>query len=278
MVAVKADLHNHLRTSSNIKKSDLNHAVDVAGKRLGSHGIIGLVNFSDKRYEMAICSPGYERDYLGTNRNGVRVYGDKGTVIIVKGQEFPTKQGHLLVLGLEAEKHLKEGRTLKETVAEAKDNNGIIVADHPYYRDGIGSYLEKHQALLKDFSAFEVHNGEAAFSLPLLRGMFPKDANYLASVDFFIFEKDFPRLGALSSSDGHSFYEIGKSWTALELPDMGSNFVETLRNSIEATNLETERKNKDAIRGSVDHMIDLALICKVAPKIGLGRMFETDRP
>src|SRR3989344_1224638 len=127
MALVKADLHNHWRTSSRFRKRDLNHAVDVAGNRLGSNGLIGLVNFSDRRYEMTINSPGYERDYLGENKNGVRVYGSNGTLIIVKGQEVPTKQGHILVLGLGVDKHLKERGTLEETIAEADDNNGIIV-------------------------------------------------------------------------------------------------------------------------------------------------------
>jgi hypothetical protein len=54
---IKADLHNHLRTSSNISYSDFNNSIDIALDRLGSGGMFGMINFDDKRYEKYIEKP-----------------------------------------------------------------------------------------------------------------------------------------------------------------------------------------------------------------------------
>ena len=69
MTKVKADLHNHLRTSSILRNEDFNQAIDLASKRLGSSGIFAMVNFYDKRYENFISLKGYNRDSLGENAN-----------------------------------------------------------------------------------------------------------------------------------------------------------------------------------------------------------------
>jgi len=49
MRTVKADLHNHLRTSSCWKEGDFNMALDIANRRLDAGGIFGLINLSDRR-------------------------------------------------------------------------------------------------------------------------------------------------------------------------------------------------------------------------------------
>ena len=56
---------------------------------------------------------------------------------------------------------------MEETLKKAKDNNGIIIIDHPFYMEGTGNYLEKNSKLLENIDAIEIHNGEASFGLPL---------------------------------------------------------------------------------------------------------------
>ena len=58
---VKADLHNHLRTRSDMHGL-FNPAIDKTKKRLGAGGILGVVNFDDRRYEDFIEQRGYERE------------------------------------------------------------------------------------------------------------------------------------------------------------------------------------------------------------------------
>ncbi len=264
---MKADLHNHLRTSSRLDDKDFNKAIDIASQRLGVNGIFAMVNFSDDRYERFIQLRGYERIYVGENSNGVYIPEKK--LYVVKGQEIPTERGHLLILGTSKDYSLKENKSLEDSLKEASDNNGIIVADHPFYRDGVGFYLELNPKLIENFDAFETFNGEASLSLPF--GNFPRGVNKKA-MDFYIsIKKDYPKLGALSSSDGHSFYEIGKSWTELISirNNINGNFINDLRFSINQTSETNNRQNSSSRRGAVDHILDLIWICKIAPKIKL---------
>ncbi len=257
---VKADLHNHLRKRGRILEGDFDKVVDIAYRKLGEGAILGVVNFSDEigRYERLTSLEGYEREGLGDRNNGF--YVPEKDVYIVKGQEVQTREGHLLVIGIGAGKHLKEGRGLEDTIKETRDQNGIIVVPHPFSIHGLGNYLERNPELLEQIDAIEIHNGEASFGLPF--GPLPLGANKKAREFYARIKPDFPNLGAISSSDGHSLSELGSSWT--ELPEMqridNENFVNSLRESIRKTNLETPRKMKSSIFGAITHIIDLALI------------------
>jgi len=261
MAKVKADLHNHLRTSIISYDSDFNKAINLAQKRLGEKAIFGVVNFADRRYEQFVELKGYERVYVGENKNGVYVPEKK--VLVVKGQEIPTKEGHLLVIGLEHEKHLKSGRSLEDALKEVKDLGAIAIADHPFGFEGIGNYLEKNKNLINDLEAIEVHNAEASFGLPF--GPLPIRANKNAQKFYSNIKKDFPNLGALSTSDGHSMYELGRNWTEIEMPDIENknNFVSSLKESIRQTNLQTQIQMKSAVFGAMSHAIELIVISKI---------------
>ncbi len=270
----KADLHNHLRTSSRHYEGDFDRTVDVALKRLGENAIVGVVNFEDDRYKDLIASRGYERVYVGENRTGVYVPGKK--VLIVKGQEVPTREGHLLVLGLGCDKHLKQGRPLEDTLEDVRDNGAIAISDHPFSIEGLGPYLKRNSNLLGEIDSIEIHNGEASFGLPI--GPLPLGANKKAREFYERIKKDFPHLGALSFSDGHSWYELGSSWTEIEMPELEGNFVQSLKDSIRKTNLQTPMQMKSSVIGAIDHIADLLFITRIAPWIGLAKRFETKRP
>ncbi len=271
MTKLRADLHNHLRTSSNLQPEDFNRAIDIARERLGPDGTFSIANFGDKRYEKFAGLRGYERVYVGENNSAVYVPSKK--VLVVKAQEVPTKQGHLLVLGLGFEQHLKPNQDLEYTIREADEKTtgeAAKVADHPFFLAGIGPYLQQHPKLLEQLDGIEIHNGEAIFG----------NANKKARDFYNQVKSDYPNLGALSSSDGHSFYELGKSWTEIDFPDIDNpaQFVPSLKQAIRATNSQTPYHNHVSYAGFIDHALDLAFITKVAPRIGMAKMFETDRP
>jgi len=209
---VNADLHNHLKTRSDSLTINFNQAIDVARKRLGAGGIIGIVNFDDFLYEQFSDLEGYERKDFG---NGF--YVPEKDILVVKGQEIPTKQGHLLVLGLQEGKHLKPGN-VEDVIEEATFSHGIIIADHPFYRDGIGKYLEglarESGSHLNIFDGIEVYNNSAELWIPFLT---PSKANRRAG-EFFEDWKEKADIGALITSDGHSLAELGKCCTQLEMP------------------------------------------------------------
>lgn len=210
MIKVNADLHNHLRTFSDMSNLDFNRVIDIASQRLGEYGILGLINFNDDRYEQFSGLEGYERINLG---NGFYIPEKK--LMVVKGQEIPTKQGHLLVLGVKENEHLESGMDLESTVEDALDHDGIIVADHPFYYGGLGSYLEQEPVYADLFDGIEVYNSEAELWFP---GVLPRGANKRAR-KFYEQVKDKSCVGALLSSDGHSLAEIGRSYTQLEMPE-----------------------------------------------------------
>ncbi len=289
---VRADLHNHLRTSSRRHTGDFNRAVDVASRRLGAGGILGLINFSDTRYETFVATPGYERAHVGEQRNAVHI--PHRDILVVKGQEIPTQHGHVLVMGLGHGTHLKEGRTVEDTLKEAHDFNGIIIADHPCYVAGIGQYLREHPNLIEQFDGVETHNSEADLWLPRVT---PRHANREAGRLYNDLTDDLlGSVGEIATSDGHSWYEVGKSWTGLEMPTNYSawknseNFLAMLRRAVWAQRYSKEIIPKElngtpkqfqrmsGRLGCLDHIVDLAFIVHVAPRIGVKKRFETERP
>lgn len=271
MSEIKADLHNHWRTSSRFYNGDFNRIVDTAQQKLGKGAIIGFINFSDRRYEGLIQQKGYDRESVGDAEQAI--YIPSRQVLIVKGQEVPTKQGHLSVLGIGAGICIKEGRTLEETLREVKDFGGIAIADHPFYFEGLGRYLTTSPHLYEQLDAIEIHNGEAGFGFRF--GPLPIDANEQAIKAYLANKKDYPNLGALSVSDGHSSRELGSSWTMLNYPQLTNTkeFVESLRKSIRQTNELTESKRTNSIFGAIEHIAKVIAITKIGFNIGLREFY-----
>lgn len=254
---VKADLHNHLSTRT--FRGDFYTVIDVTRTRLDEGAVLGLINFGDARYERFAQSVGYERQDIGN-----AIYVPDEDVLVIKGQEIKTKKGHLLVLGLQKDVHLKDDRTLDDAIKEAHDNNGIIVADHPFYKEGIGPFLEENASFYLDhFDAIEVFNGEASLWLPR---MLPRNANKKAERYFRNVSSIFPNLGAIATSDGHSLYEIGRSYSYIDFPDIGSaeKLVKSLRNEIRKCRYTHIRNHQESpgwgALGCADHILDLVAI------------------
>ncbi len=257
MELIKADLHNHLRTFTHAKEGDFDLAVDLAYKRLGLGGILGLVNFVETRYELY----SQQKSKYGRRVLGNAVYVPEKDILIVKGQEIATKQGHLLVLGLRERKHLHSGRTLEDSLKEAKDNNGIIIADHPFYKEGVGNYLTGK--LLEQIDALEL-NGEASW----IPGITPINAN-LKAINYFLDIKDDFDIGIIANSDGHSFFELGKSFTYFPQPDLKNSetLVSSLRRGIRNAKLEDTHSVKSLL-GTYLHVGLLAPLI-IGSKLGL---------
>ncbi|MBS3088902.1 hypothetical protein J4402_03950 [Candidatus Pacearchaeota archaeon] len=270
MRTIRADLHNHLRTSSRMDGL-FNPAIDRAAERLGSGGIFGLVNFSDHRYEDFAGQRGYERENFGN-----AVYVPEKDILVVKGQEVPTAKGHLLVLGLEEDNHLKEGRPVLDSIKEAKDANGIIVADHPFGKEGLGHFFVDEYNSHRDYfgllNGWEVFNGEAALWFP---GLTPKNANNAAHDIYESYRLEVKGIAAVTSSDGHSLRELGTSYMPLETSDdydniKSSNEISSvLRNCLGSTKFSGffGRKN-DSKLGALAHLADLAVLSGLS-KIGI---------
>jgi len=283
MVRIKAALHEHLKTSSKIEGLSFNRVVDLARSRLGAECLFSVVDFDDMRYKSFISKQGYEREYIGEDRRGVRIFDQvrRLEVACVHGEEVPTKQGHLLVLGLGYETHLKHGRQFEETIKEARDYNpnAVIICDHPFHNSGVGDYLRDHREVMGGIDAFE-ENGEACFGLPF--SPFPLGANRKVREFYREVCSDFPHLGFIRSQDGHSLYEFCEGWSEIEKPFLlfPELFSSSFRESVQGTSLDTNGKVNQVrgILGAIDHVRNLAWILKIAPKIGLEHRYEVERP
>jgi len=247
MKKIKADLHNHFSTLENFGNI-FNRAMAVAQKNLGKDGIFGVINAQDKgigRYETFLKQGGMKVEDLDN-----AFYVPKKDIYVIKGQEVFTQDGHILVLGLNHGARLKDYRILEDSVKEAKDNNGIIIADHPCFLDGIFS-KKIFGKYLKYCDGIEVHNSESW--IPTLRCINP---NKNAKLLYKLMKEDY-NFGAISTSDGHSVREIGMSYTSLKQPDFSSpeRLIETLRESIRQHKDWKDDKQVNSIIGALNHSI-----------------------
>ena len=257
---MKADLHNHLRTDSRMHLFNLDKVLETAEKRLGHPSIIGLVNYKDQRFEdfyKMSLSHKYKPEQLKNS-----IYFPLPNLTIIKGQEVPTQQGDLLVIGLERNVHLKNRRSLPDTLKEAKDKNGITICCYENI-----DYLKEHPEILKEVDTIETFNGTASLWIP---GITEKNANKKAQEFYDEAKKQYSHLGRLISSDGHSLYELGQSW--MEIPQINIHNGSIKLNESLREGLRTSRENKRSkltgIIGAIDHSIDLAY-CISLMKMGI---------
>ena len=68
-------------------KKEFDKTINIARKRLGKRGIVGVVNYTDKRYEDFSKLPGYDRTNIGN-----AIYIPEKEILIIKGQETPTRK------------------------------------------------------------------------------------------------------------------------------------------------------------------------------------------
>jgi len=226
MRPIKADLHNHLGNENTILKNGFDSVVDMSFKSLGEGGVVGLVNFEDaystednRTFDVFYNLVGsYEREDLGN-----AIYVPEKDMLFVRGEEIAlTEQGketHLLVLGTQIDTRIKHGRSLEATLQEAQQNAGAIILDHPFFKYGafhnFGRGNKDILQLLQEVDALEVHNGLAC--LPVF-DPFYFNSNETTQAFYRSIRNDFPELGAIFTSDGKSFYEVGSSYSVLEMP------------------------------------------------------------
>lgn len=258
---IKTDLHNHFSTFENIGNV-FNQAIDIAQRNLGKDGMFGVINAQDKgigRYETFLEQGGKKAEDL---KNAF--YVPNKNIYVIKGQEVFTQGGHILVLGLKHGVRLEDYKSLKDSFLEAQDNNGIIIADHPFFLDGIFTKNNLGEYIFY-LDGIEVHNGEAWLPVPGF-----KQANKKAQEFYDERKKFYKNLGAISTSDGHSVNEIGMNYTILEKPDFSSpeNLVESLRKSINEHNDFSQDKQTNAYLGTLNHAGKI-LGLRIASKLGL---------
>lgn len=235
MNKIKADLHYHLKKS--FCENDFDKIICKIEKRLDRGGILGVINYNDFRYEnFTKLKKGYDIQNLEN-----AIYIPKKEILIIKGQEILNKNGHLVILGVKENHFLKNKRTLEDSLKEAKDLNGIVIAPHPFFIFGSGNHLRKNPKLLEYLDGIEIYNGQAFFG------------NKKAKIFYDLIKEDYD-IGAVSFSDGNSLREVGSSYTLLEKPNI-HDLTQTLKNSIKNHKDYSNDKQHLSFLGSLGHSI-----------------------
>lgn len=267
MRQVKADLQNHLGTGNResikvMSRYGFDSIVDKISERLGPGGVMGLINFDDFRYEQFVLldEERYERINLGNS-----VYVPEKDILIVKGEEIPMKDNgdevHCLVLGTSSGINIEVGMNIEDTLHKAMSIGGIIVLDHPMYRLGLLLHLQdqpdRMRQVLLATDAIEVHNGVSLLPIPPYYGF---RANKEAQEFYDRIKDEFPHLGGLISSDGHSVREIGGSYTWIEMPndyktlDSALDVEVALRHAVRKSRYP-DGKRTNSMLGAMSHLI-----------------------
>jgi len=247
---IKADLHNHFSTWES-GWGDFDYVIDKISRRFGE-GVIGLANCEDQRYENFVDSKQgkrkYERVEIGDDKNALWL--PQKNLLIVKGQEVFTNQGHFLVLAT-PKKHKVILKNLGEVVKEANDIGAPAIAIHPYLH-GTGQYLEQHQELIDKIDSIEIYNASL--------GLFGDGFNNLAKNLYL--DNNFFSSGCCSFTDGHSARAIGTSYT--QIPQLDITSSETLRASLKEALRQTKTEDylvkNPAIRDAIAHAFELYVL------------------
>ena len=94
-----------------------------------------------------------------TDHNSFEAYGqlkDNGRVIIVPAEEVPSKEGHIVALGID--RLIPRGRPIQETIDLIHEAGGYAFAAHPYrWWSGLG----ERNTLSYPFDGIEARNGRS---------------------------------------------------------------------------------------------------------------------
>lgn len=115
----------------------------------------------------------------------------KDKLILIKGEEISTKDGHLIGLGLE--EAIKPGLSVEESIDLIKKQGGIAIAPHPFTAFGLGKKI-----LNLKLDGIETKNLWAMFL-----NQNGKAKRYATQMN----------LAKIGSSDAHSLSAVGKVYT-----------------------------------------------------------------
>ena len=135
----------------------------------------------------------------------------EGNPLVLIGQEVKTREGDLLVFGVE--KDLKPRRPLGETCEEAKKLGGFLIIPHPFdiFRDGVGKHLE---GVLGYVDAVE------GFNSMCMMEKFNSEARAFAKAH---------GKPVVAGSDSHFRSDIGSAYTILDCEKTEASVLDAVR-------------------------------------------------
>ena len=183
---MRFDLHIHSNYSS-----DSNLSVDDILKQAVRKGLDGI----------AICD---HNTIEGSLRAIQRVRELNLSLIVIPGMEISTSDGHLIVLGIR--ENIQPELSLSETIMIARQKGAVVIAPHPFKKNGIGYAA-------KDADAIETFNSRCLFG-----------ENEKAKELALSLMK--PEVGG---SDSHLLAAIGLGFTEIDCHRSESSVLESIR-------------------------------------------------
>lgn len=131
-------------------------------------------------------------------------------ILILRGVEFSTKEGHCLVFGFNTDKYLKKYTPVQEVLRIVQSAGGVVIPSHPFR--GVNSIGEEIKNL-KGLFAIEGYNGY---------NMHPYNIRAIEVAD----KLGIPFTGG---SDAHEPHEVGQCYTEFLDRVTEDNFLDLLK-------------------------------------------------
>jgi hypothetical protein len=147
-------------------------------------------------------------------------------LILVKGEEISTSDGHLIGLGIEEE--IKPDLSAEETIDQIKSQGGVAIAPHPFAFHGLKNLIPSLK--LDGVELFGPWNG-----------FFPNKEGVIMLKGL--------KLSKMGSSDAHTLGVIGKIRTKLNVKHSS---IDCILESIKKGNVEPEY-----LMNEMDHAVNL---------------------
>jgi hypothetical protein len=253
----KVDLQNHWTTKSRVLEAEdlFSHTY----KKLGRGGVAGLVNCKDRRYEACYESKKDERFEL---RGGAAMYSLMHDTMIIKGEEVKSTDGDVIVMATNAFVHQTNGKDLEYTLKEAQDQEGVVILSTPAsFNSNIREVMIRNPDLWQFVDAVEVYNSNLG-----------DKANRKSNALYQRGLRYNPNLGLLASSDGHSYGEIGTSYTVFDLPNFEDiKTSEQLRQELRK-GMRQAANNRENIKTKRNYVGPLVHAVIISSMIGLDKL------
>jgi len=162
-----------------------------------SKGLHGLAFTEHYSYDASDFADGLREKY-------------KGKIMIFRGVEFSSADGHCLVFGVNTDRLFIKNASMEEVIRVVNEKGGVVIPSHPFR--GSNSVGEKIMQL-KGICALEGHNGYSHYS---------QNAKAVKAAE----ELGLPFTGG---SDAHEAKETGACYTAFSSEVTYGNFIEQLK-------------------------------------------------
>lgn len=134
----------------------------------------------------------------------------RGHLLILRGVEFSTKEGHCLIFGFNTDKYLQKYTPVEDVIKIVQSAGGVVIPSHPFRgTNSLGECIRS----LKGLFAIEGYNGY---------NMHPYN---LKAVEF----AEEWGLSFTGGSDAHESHEVGQCYTEFYEKVTEENFIRLLR-------------------------------------------------